>query len=358
MAKHISFVRSYFVALWIQTLIYGSYAVLFFGCMYILLFRRPTACPKIIPFFVLALFLLSTAHVIINLFKGVRAFTFVADPNDIFEDFSAPIDLAKESVYVTTAALADTLLIYRCYMVWGHNYKVVILPVLLLLLSTGAGYTSVYQFSTLEDGDGAQFDDNLKRWFTVLYSAMLANNVLTTTLIASRIWWRSRQSGSELGWRHQAKYNWIIAVVIESGAIYSFSLLIYLVLYTIESQAQKLILDSLCQIASIMPTLIIVRIGLGMGPHDISTTFQTTANARHFSASSVRFRFDAHQGLVGANQSMITSVRNDRHSVVDVTRMEEARLRDDVSQRSFVLHPVCVKEGVGSMKEGVGSMKV
>ncbi|TFK96167.1 hypothetical protein BDV98DRAFT_597846 [Pterulicium gracile] len=340
MAKHISFVKSYFVALWIQTLIYGSYVVLFFGCMYILLFRRPVSCPKITPSFVLALFMLSTAHVIINLFKGVKAFTVVVDPNIIFADFSAPIDLAKESVYITAAALADTLLIFRCYMVWGHNWRVAIVPVMLLLLSTGAGYTSVYQFSTLEDRDGAQYAENLKKWFMVLYSVMLANNILSTTLIASRIWWRSRQSGSALGWRHQAKYNWIIAIVIESGAIYSFSLLIYLVLYTIESQAQKLILDSLCQIASIMPTLIIVRIGLGMGPHDISPTFQTTIpNSRHF--SSVRFRF-------GANPSLVTSVRNDqRHSVVDIRRMEEARLRDDAS---FALHPAIVDEGRASMK--------
>ncbi|TFK96168.1 hypothetical protein BDV98DRAFT_659305 [Pterulicium gracile] len=282
MAKQISFVKSYFVALWIQTLIYGSYIVLFFGCMCVLFFRRAVATPKIISTFIPALFLLSTAHVIINLFKGVKAFTVVDNPNIIFADFEAPIDLAKEAVYTTTAVLADTLLIYRCYIVWGHKRNIVV-PVLLLLLRTGVRCMSVNQYTALENRDGAsaQYADDLKKWFMVLYSAMLVNNILTTTLI-DEIWWCSRQSVPELGWKYQAEYNWIVVVDIESGAIYSFSLLFYLILYTIELQAQvclfqspmgvfphkrlqKLIFDSLCQIASIMPTLIIVRIGLGMG---------------------------------------------------------------------------------------------
>lgn len=44
---------------------------------------------------------------------------------------------------------------------------------------------SVNQYTALENRDGAsaQYADDLKKWFMVLYSAMLVNNILTTTLI-------------------------------------------------------------------------------------------------------------------------------------------------------------------------------
>ncbi|KAJ1306000.1 hypothetical protein OPQ81_010715 [Rhizoctonia solani] len=55
-----------------------------------------------------------------------------------------------------------------------------------------------------------------------------------------------------------------LTVVVESAAIYTTALVIYLVVYISRSNAQYILFCTLCPIIGIVPTLIIVRVGLGL----------------------------------------------------------------------------------------------
>ncbi|KAF8179102.1 hypothetical protein K438DRAFT_1517737, partial [Mycena galopus ATCC 62051] len=95
---------------------------------------------------------------------------------------------------------------------------------------------------------------------------------------AGRIWWISRQSRAYLGAAAQRRYVSSIAVLVESGMVYSATILAYLIVISYPNLANTLgepILQILSQVMGIAPTLIIVRVGLGMSVENSQSTART-----------------------------------------------------------------------------------
>jgi len=170
----------------------------------------------------------------------------------------------------TSHIVADSLVIYRCYVVWGFSIKIIILPLILLIATSVCAYIAVFNFSQIHPGQNV-FAINIAEWGTALFSLSLATNIIVTFLIAGRIWWISRKACKLLGKEIRRKYNHTVAIVLESGAIYSVSLMTLLILYCSKTNAQYIVYDALAQIMGIVPTLIIVRVGLGLSTQDVQT---------------------------------------------------------------------------------------
>ncbi|KAF8179081.1 hypothetical protein K438DRAFT_1529181, partial [Mycena galopus ATCC 62051] len=95
---------------------------------------------------------------------------------------------------------------------------------------------------------------------------------------AGRIWWISRQSRAYLGAAAQRRYVSSIAVLVESGMVYSATILAYLIVISYPSLANTLgepILQIVSQVMGIAPTLIIVRVGLGVSVENRQSTART-----------------------------------------------------------------------------------
>uniref|UniRef100_A0A0W0FWS9 Uncharacterized protein n=1 Tax=Moniliophthora roreri TaxID=221103 RepID=A0A0W0FWS9_MONRR len=91
-------------------------------------------------------------------------------------------------------------------------------------------------------------------------------NFLLTLMIAGRIWWISRDTRSSLGSEVGRKYKRAMAMVIESGLLYSASLVIH-VAVTLSWNSIGFGLDTFPTIAlmvGIAPTLIFLRTSLGL----------------------------------------------------------------------------------------------
>lgn len=274
----ISLTLASLVSLWMETLFYGGYAVLYFICMYILLYsrRRQTSMNKAMVFTATAMFLLSTAHIVIGLVRALKAFVDSSDGAlEYYSEIWNWLSIFKQALYATNNILADGLVVYRCYIVWNYDYKIITVPIIMLLSTTVCAYLAVYNFSQVHPGDNV-FSSNIAGWGTALFSLSLATNIIVTTLIASRIWWISREAASNFGRRYGMRYNQAFAIVIESGAIYSLSLCTLLILYCQRTNAQYIAYDSLAQIMGIVPTMIIVRVGLGISTQDV-TSYATSA---------------------------------------------------------------------------------
>jgi len=116
-------------------------------------------------------------------------------------------------------------------------------------------------------------------------------------LIAVRIWWLAKQA-RVLGKRHVVKYRQAAAIIIESGAIYSACIMTLLILYCQNTNAQYIVYDSLSQVMGIVPTMIIVRVGLGISTQDVGTFAATTIASETPSGRaprSVNFRMEIGQ---------------------------------------------------------------
>jgi hypothetical protein len=151
----------------------------------------------------------------------------------------------KYWLYVTNNVLADSTLLYRCYVVWGGDLKIMALPSLLFVTSMICGYL-------FEGSPSYLFAYS---WVYVMLTFSL--NVILTCLIAGRIWWLSWKGKRILDRQHRRRYYVAMAAILESGLITSLYMLPDLILANI-------VLDNgFIQVVGIMPTLIVVQIGLG-----------------------------------------------------------------------------------------------
>ncbi|KAJ7792466.1 hypothetical protein B0H14DRAFT_2930854 [Mycena olivaceomarginata] len=243
--------------LWVGTFFYGIYLVLFCICMYILLHRPSSRGNTVLLVTAIALFTFSTILIVLIL---------VLVTAEIEELASIPSDSIQNAAYIIYAinnSIADGLLIYRCYVVWNQDWRVIILPVILLITSTACGLDI--------------FLDPIPQ-----FAVILATNFLATGLTAGRIWWISHHSRAYLEAAAQQRYASAIALVVESGMLYSATILAFLIVISFPSLSSTLeepLLQIVTQVMGIAPTLIIVRVGLGVTVEDSLGTFRTRTTA-------------------------------------------------------------------------------
>jgi len=248
--------------MWVGTFFYGIYLVLFSICMYILLRRARHLSNTVLLVTAISLFTLCSIQAIFNIILGSADIDGIDIPYD-------NIAMANNMIYVANNVLADGLVIYRCYIIWNHNIYVVILPIILLIV------TSIFGWDILLP-------------LPPFFELSLATNVLVTGLTAGRIWWICRQARTYLKTDMQKSYVSSIAIVVESGVIYSASVLTYLILGAIPSAsvAQNPIVEMLAQLVGIVPTLIIVRVGLGLSVQSIEGTVSAARATDNSSGSA------------------------------------------------------------------------
>ncbi|KAJ7199069.1 hypothetical protein C8J57DRAFT_1737146 [Mycena rebaudengoi] len=238
--------------LWVGTFFYGIYFVLFCICMYILLHRPSSRGNTVLLVTAIALFTFSTILIVLIL---------VLVTAEIEELANIP-------------SIADGLLIYRCYVVWNHDWRIIVLPVMLLIASTACGL-DVFLDATPQ------------------FAVILATNFLATGLTAGRIWWISHHSRAYLEEAAQRRYASAIVLIVESGMLYSATILAFLIVISFPSLSSTLeepVLQIVTQVMGIAPTLIIVRVGLGVTVEGSLNTFRTTTT------TSIPLRQQRHAG--------------------------------------------------------------
>jgi hypothetical protein len=242
-------VNKYSAAALFEVFLYGVYSTLFAICLRVLLRNKKTT-QKLLLACALVMFALATIDVVLEL---SFLFWFVVKGKNIPE---ANLHF-KSLIYITSNVIADSLVIYRCHSVWNNSKRIIVLPAFLLLAGSACGYAYI----GLSDEEY-----RFRQLLNAFLFTTVTLNLLVTILMASRIWWIARKARTILGPGLAKKYHTLIAIVIESGVIYS----IYVVLDVV---FPGLILDAgLAQVVGIVPTLIIVQIGLGRDSHDVDTT--------------------------------------------------------------------------------------
>ncbi|KAJ7888511.1 hypothetical protein B0H13DRAFT_2042232 [Mycena leptocephala] len=288
--------------LWIGTFFYGIYLVLFCICMYILLHRPSSRENTVLLVTAIALFTFSTILIVLIL---------VLVTAEIEELASIPSDSIQNAAYIIYAinnSIADGLLIYRCYVVWNHDWRVIVLPVMLLITSTACGL-DVFLDATPQ------------------FAVILATNFLATGLTAGRIWWISHHSRAYLEAAAQRRYASAIALIAESGMLYSATILAFLIVISFPSLSSTLeepLLQIVTQVMGIAPTLIIVRVGLGVAVEDSLST--TTTNIPLRQPRHANSRLGTSIGSVDPKENLLPGcgAREDDHGFGKPRHLGEA----------------------------------
>ncbi|KAJ7124646.1 hypothetical protein C8R43DRAFT_1135593 [Mycena crocata] len=152
--------------------------------------------------------------------------------------------------------IADSIIIYRCYVICAFSWRVAALPLLTYAVALITIFVGLLPLS------GSSQPARLG----VAVIATFLTNVFGAGLTAGRIWWISRRVTLLLGGKSHKRYSNLIAIIIESGMIYPVSLIILLAFWLSEAPDVSLRICGAVtnHIVAIAPTLIIVRVGLGV----------------------------------------------------------------------------------------------
>ncbi|KAJ7054214.1 hypothetical protein C8F01DRAFT_1259959 [Mycena amicta] len=187
----------------IDTFTYGIYSALFVQSTQVLLTRRRVNY-KLYLVCLSTLFLLSTIHIV-----AAYAWAFITDTatTGIYEV------LAR---YALANALADAILIHRCYIIWGYSWRAVAFPIVAYLLNIVGVIIGALPLVGPSE----------RIAISVCIGTTFFTNVVASSLAAGRIWWISRRASCVLSRGARRRYSNLTAILLESGLIYPASIIV------------------------------------------------------------------------------------------------------------------------------------
>ncbi|KAH9941746.1 uncharacterized protein BXZ73DRAFT_41625 [Epithele typhae] len=249
-----------------EAALWGMYVILFGISMVLFLLRstRGTQSSYTLAVASTVLFLACTGHFAIefNHFYTVLWATGV----DGFSSETTPL-IGADLLISTCDLLGDFILLYRCWMVWGRNWYIILLPSMTAI----AGFACIAQaihFIITTNSTASVPPPAIVPLTTASYALPLCTNAMTTGLIVFHIWrFTSRykdENGETLSLPSTARLaRTASGIIIESGVLYLVAQLTLVVLVSIKHPAEAIVAVGAVQIYGIAPTLIIIRVGLG-----------------------------------------------------------------------------------------------
>ncbi|KAF7340763.1 hypothetical protein MSAN_02104900 [Mycena sanguinolenta] len=242
----------------ISVLLFGIYVNLFLLSIYTLTRRRGTLGKKFLITASCTMAVLGMTQTVVAVAQAVLTTHFVQE----FVHQEESSDLDPKSVDILAdighlllainVAVVDLFFMYRCYVVWGCQRKILIPPALLMLATLAAAI----EVSLSHNIPGVVIPCGLAA----------ATNTVLTALTAGRILWISRQSahvGLSRTYQIQSRYSRAIRIILESGAIYCAAVIFLLIA---ASQGNFEVFDIGYaigqQAVNIIPTFTLVYVGL------------------------------------------------------------------------------------------------
>ncbi|KIY49640.1 hypothetical protein FISHEDRAFT_23253, partial [Fistulina hepatica ATCC 64428] len=262
------------------------YLVTFFSCIRVLVWspqrrvKKWSELNKPMSIATLLMCLFASLDIAFGLCHNLDAFVFYdGDPIKELDDASYWVNVMKMVDYVAMTFIGDLILVYRCWTIYGRTYVstlLCIVPFLSLLAETACGIVAIYFEANLGSNSALLEADRVTTWMIISMTAIpLATNVVATSqtdvpgylhvlpkpgLIVYRLWSvhrELRKSGFEGG----STSGLAMKVIIESGAIYTSSIVILTVLYLCHNNGMYPVSDAVVQIVGITFNLIIIRVG-------------------------------------------------------------------------------------------------
>jgi len=253
------------VSLVIEGVLHGLYTFIFVCTIYVLIYKRATPSVNYPMFTITVLmFILATAHLMINLARVLRAFNLSqTQPGaavTILSNYASPENLVRSGVLFMEILLGDTVLIYRCYVAWSGSLRVIVLPSVLVLGTIASSGCLVYEFSKTPPQSNIFALKGLQATIITTQTLVLVNNVLCTSLLTWKLWTMSRALVSRA---QRRSLLGVAKIIVQSGMLTALPWLIWIILNALRQRAHVIVLNSLAPITGGAYCLIVSRVALG-----------------------------------------------------------------------------------------------
>ncbi|KAG8857806.1 hypothetical protein FRB96_005525 [Tulasnella sp. 330] len=233
--------------------------------------------------FTLLIFACNLGDTICTIVVAYRGFGWYPEGKTIYfiRFYSRLIDhgwfAAGSFFHCSAAFLADLMMIWRVYVVWSRNVRVLYIPIVLMsCASTGCAWIFIQD---VVEAPKFHADPALVNEYNYLSAAVLALDILMTwyytIMICYRLWAMERQNRAAadaarfepMGLSSDdptSPYAKIIRVLIQSGIIFSITEIVFLVCVLVDSTNGKYIMNYLIsRMIGISTVLIVLQLNNG-----------------------------------------------------------------------------------------------
>ncbi|KAG2347115.1 hypothetical protein BDR05DRAFT_974184 [Suillus weaverae] len=249
----------------LECILYGFSVLMFIGTVRALTYNLCRMQDINRPIFVVAilLFVTSTAHVVVDIFRAEEGLvkyrdTFPGGPAGFFGDITQKSYATKHAICLLQTLLADGVVIYRCFVVWPCVW-VIVVPSLLWCGSVVTG-VGVNYYIAQASSSTVIFAKPLAQWITAFVILTIINNVLSSGLLAYRIWVIDRNSSTIRATKSTMMP--IIRVLIDAAVLYSATLITTLICFLYSNNGQIIFLDMAVPIMAITFYMVLIRIAI------------------------------------------------------------------------------------------------
>ncbi|KAK0234194.1 hypothetical protein IW262DRAFT_1452731 [Armillaria fumosa] len=195
-----------------------------------------------------------------------------------FSSSNMVLEVGMGTTSAVCTILTDSTMarILRCWMVWGRRWPPVLLPILILMAAIVFKIIGTYKLYTNPT--------NYALGFNLYSSFVLATTLWCTILIIYRIVSVAR-AGRDTGGGLRA-YRHIVEVLVESSALYSIFLILYMV-FDAQDPPALAYFDVLAGITrGVAPTLLVGRVAAGYSRPDDSWRGSVISHSLRFGTRS------------------------------------------------------------------------
>jgi len=257
---------SFFLGTCIDGIFYGFFAAAFMVWVAVHRYQGKKIYRGIPNIAVIVLFVLCTAYISLDLWDEYYSLT------DLFPERQLHLNTAEGVLYSIIDFVGQATLIYRCWILWNHNFLIILLPALFSVVNLAAELTTV---ALLASPNAANIVTKIVNLGTSAFTISLAVNVMVMTLIVSKIWLIS--NGIPKAQRHgDDTYTVIIAMLLESGVAVMVAQLLWLVLFRVDNEGgYNVVAGAVTQTYGITAVILMIRVALGAS-YDSTTRMGTS----------------------------------------------------------------------------------
>ncbi|PBK63329.1 hypothetical protein ARMSODRAFT_540460 [Armillaria solidipes] len=259
--------------------VYGFYTGLFGISIWQLLAVKKISRARIyLSCIITALYIFSMIHVIATWIEFSRAYVFATSFRARYDLTSSSLllEIMDETASALNLIIADCTIIWRCWVVWANDWRVIILPIFFVVGEIVCGVNDVVHQDTV-----ALSDETQTNWALATMATTLGTNVLCTALIVGRIIYVARGHRGIIG--GVRTYRGVLEILVESAALYSITFIVFMILYPLDGSGYMYPQALSFPVTGIAPTLIILRVTSGQGrPEEPSLETQSSL---HFQTS-------------------------------------------------------------------------
>ncbi|KAJ7368625.1 hypothetical protein DFH08DRAFT_831850 [Mycena albidolilacea] len=219
------------------------------------------------------LFLTVTARWILDIIDTAHGLLESDNPQVYFIAPIRPRAVTGNGLLIASLVICDAMIIYRLWIVWNKSTLVVILPLLALLGMIAGGIGVTRQLTVMTVGESL-FSNGTAGWIVTDSVFNLLTNIYSTGLIAYRIHKINTlvSSAGLIRINGGEDLKSIMAILVESSALLSTWIVFEMITYATKSPLEGFLLVTLGTVSGISFMLINVRVALGWGQINRTTS--------------------------------------------------------------------------------------